>query len=72
MRVSDDKRKPPTPFEAIVAALDPDVLAARADVDLTLIQEALHRSPAERLDAAYRMLRDLEQIRESYAAPTGR
>ena len=59
-------------IEAIIAALDQDVLAAKADVDLTLIQAAIRRSPEERLDSAYRVMRDLVRIREEHAASTRR
>lgn len=59
-------------IEATIASLDSDVIAAKADVDLTLIQAALRLSPADRLDAAYRVLRDLVRIREQHAASTRR
>lgn len=59
-------------IDATIAALDRDVVAARADVDLTLIDAALRLSPGDRLDAAYRVLRDLVSIRDAHAASTGR
>ena len=59
-------------IEAIIAALDPDVLAAKADVDITLIHAALARKPAERLVAAHRVLRDLVHIRDRHAASARR
>lgn len=59
-------------IEAIIASLDPDVTAAKADVDLTLLHAALQRSPEERLDVAYRVLRDLVRIREAHAASAHR
>ena len=40
----------------MVAALDPDVLAAEADVDRTLIALMLERSPLERVRFAQQML----------------
>ena len=55
-------------IEATIAALDADLRAAKDDVDLTLIEAALLLTPGERLDAAYRFLRDLVRIRDSNAA----
>ena len=43
----------------MVGALDPDVLAAEADVDRTLIVLALERSPLERVRFAQQMLETL-------------
>ena len=63
---------PQSRIEAIIASLDQDVVAAKADVDLTLIQAAIRRSPEERLDSAYRVLRDLVRIREGHASSTRR
>lgn len=46
-------------LRALVGALDPDVLAAEADVDRTLIALALERSPLERVIFAQQMLETL-------------
>jgi hypothetical protein len=46
-------------LRAMVGALDPDVLAAEADVDRTLIVLALERSPLERVRFAQQMLETL-------------
>ena len=46
-------------LRAMVGALDPDVLAAEADVDRTLIVLALERSPLERVLFAQQMLETL-------------
>jgi hypothetical protein len=43
----------------MVGALDPEVLAAEADVDRTLIVLALERSPLERVLFAQQMLETL-------------
>jgi hypothetical protein len=53
-----------TDIEAVIAALDADLRAAKNDVDVTLIEAALALTPGERLDAAYGFLRDLVAIRE--------
>lgn len=50
-------------LRAIVGALDPDVLAAERDVDRTLIQLALQRSPLERVRFAHQMLDTLMRFR---------
>jgi hypothetical protein len=46
-------------LRTLVSALDPDVLAAEADVDRTLIAIALERSPLERVRFAQQMLETL-------------
>lgn len=43
----------------MVAALDPELLAAERDVDRTLIEIALERSPLERVRFAQQMLETL-------------
>ncbi len=63
---------PKRDIEAIIAALDPDLLAAKDDVDMTLIEASLRLTPAQRLDAAYRFLRELVRIRERHAASAPR
>lgn len=67
MNIDDEE-----PIDEVIAALDADVIAAKADVDLTLIQAALARSPGDRLDSAYRVLRDLVRIRDLHAASARR
>ena len=59
-------------IEEVIAGLDPDVIAAKADVDRTLLEATLRRTPEERLDSAYRVLRDLVRIREGHAASARR
>jgi len=59
-------------FDEVIAGLDADVIAAKEDVDLTLLAAALRRTPEERLDTAYRVLRDLVRIREAHAASARR
>ena len=46
-------------LRALVGALDPDCLAAENDVDRTLIEIALERSPLERVRFAQQMLETL-------------
>jgi hypothetical protein len=46
-------------LRAMVGALDPDVLAAEAEVDRTLIVLSLERSPLERVRFAQQMLQTL-------------
>ncbi len=43
----------------MVGTLDPDLLAAERDVDRTLIEIALERSPIERVRFAQQMLETL-------------
>ena len=59
-------------IDEVIAALDPDLLSAQRDVDQTLLDRSLALNPAERLDAAYRFLRDLVLIRERHEASTRR
>ncbi|GEM_PF-3784798 len=47
----------------MVGALDPDCLAAENDVDRTLIEIALMRSPLERVRFAQQMLETLLRFR---------
>ena len=66
-----DRAPPPGPHPC-EATLDPDVLAAKSDVDLTLLHESLAMSPGDRLDASYRFLRSLLSFRPSDEAPEHR
>lgn len=50
-------------LRAMVGALDPDCLAAENDVDRTLIEIALMRSPLERVRFAQQMLETLLRFR---------
>jgi hypothetical protein len=50
-------------LRAMVGALDPDCLAAEQDVDRTLIDIALERSPLERVRFAQEMLETLLRFR---------
>ena len=52
--------------------LDPDVLAAKHDVDMTLIRESLAMSPGDRLDASHRFLRSLLRFQPVHEAPKQR
>jgi hypothetical protein len=56
---------------ALIEALDPDVRAAIADVDETLIDLALQQSPWDRLRSASRMAQTLARIADA-AASQGR
>lgn len=51
-------------------AIDPLIVAAIADVDLSLVESALRLSPGERLDACYRTVMDLARF--SHATPKNR
>ncbi|MDX2094208.1 MAG: hypothetical protein SFX73_40630 [Kofleriaceae bacterium] len=50
-------------LRAFVAALDPEILAAERDVDRSLIELALERSPLERVRFAQQMLETLLRFR---------
>lgn len=49
---------------AYLAAHDPDVLAAVADVDRSLIWAAMEQSPLDYLDEGARLIEDLDSFRE--------
>jgi len=55
-------------IEALIEALDPEVRAAIADVDRTLIALSFQQSPWERLGYAYRTARYLARIRDAAAS----
>jgi hypothetical protein len=55
-------------LRALVAELDPDVLAAADEVDTSLIAAALARSPLERVEFARQMLKTLSSFRHVGAA----
>lgn len=57
---------------AYLAEHDPDVLAAVADVDRSLIQAELLRSPLERLVASAQQARFYERLAASQNAAQGR
>lgn len=60
---------PATPtIAALIEALDPEVRAAIADVDRTLIALALQQSPWDRLRSASRMAQTLARIRDAIAS----
>ena len=59
---------PVAALRALVATLDPDVLAAAEQVDTTLIAAALARSPLERVEFAHQMLKTLSSFRHARAA----
>jgi len=56
---------------AYLAEHDPDVLAAVDDVDRSLIQTELKRSPVERLVASVQQARLYERLAASRSAPRG-
>lgn len=59
-------------IEALIEALDPEVRAAIADVDRTLISLALQRSPWDRrLRSASRMAQTLARIGDAIAPQDG-
>lgn len=63
------KSPKPHPWEA---TLDPDILAAKDDVDMTLIAQSLAMTPGERLDASSRFLRALVSFRPLDDTPEDR
>lgn len=56
---------------AFLAEHDPDVLAAVEDVDRSLIQSELRRSPLERLVASVQQARFYERLAASRRAAQG-
>ena len=58
-------------IEALIEALDPEVRAAIADVDRTLIALSLQQSPWDRLRSASRMAQTLARIRDAMASQGG-
>ena len=58
-------------IEALIEALDPEVRAAIADVDRTLIALALQQSPWDRLRSASRASQMLARIRDAIASQGG-
>lgn len=61
------ERSEPTPDDvqrvrALLASLDPDLLAAVEEVDRTLIRDSLERSPAQRLAWLERSAGDVEAL----------
>jgi hypothetical protein len=54
-----DRRASLAELRAMAADLDPDLVAAEADVDRTLIAIALARTPLERVEFAQQMLATL-------------
>jgi hypothetical protein len=53
---------------AYLAAQEPDVLAAVADVDRSLIWAAMEMSPLDYLDEGARLIEDLDSFRDRAAA----
>lgn len=55
-------------LEALIAGLDPDVRAAIADVDVSLIELALDQTPMDRLRSATRLAQWAARLSDAQAS----
>ncbi len=63
LRITVDARQPGESLRDWLARVDPDLLAAAEEVDVTLLDAALALSPLERLRACTRATRGLASFR---------
>ncbi|MCB9701150.1 MAG: hypothetical protein H6711_04620 [Myxococcales bacterium] len=66
--LADDSARPPTAIaviEARLAALDPDIVQASYEIDLSLLRWSLSLTPLERLRSCTRSARALARLRRA-------